>query len=142
MLQNLLIDKATYKINITQIIKQFPKHSHMFFYANTNIKISRITYTPNVPVTHLCAANRRIVLVLANKSIVRVDQSKPDASMEIVDLSKTIGPKAKVQQAFLDPRGNHLILTLKSTGGFYILLSLRQYVLGGITFFDVKMLTT
>ena len=86
--------------------------------------------------THLCAANRRIVLVLANKSIVRVDQSKPDASMEIVDLSKTIGPKAKVQQAFLDPRGNHLILTLKSTGGFYILLSLRQYVFGGILAFS------
>ena len=71
-----------------------------------------------MPVTHLCAANRRIVLVLANKSVVRVDQAKPDASMEIVDLSKAIGPKAKVHQAFLDPRGNHLVLTLKSTGWF------------------------
>ena len=71
-----------------------------------------------MPVTHLCAANRRIVLVLANKSVVRVDQAKPDASMEIVDLSKAIGPKAKVHQAFLDPRGNHLVLTLKSTGRF------------------------
>ena len=64
----------------------------------------------------MCTANKRIILVLANKSVVRVDQSKPDESMEIVDLSKTIGPKAKINQAFLDPRGNHLILTLKSTG--------------------------
>jgi hypothetical protein len=76
----------------------------------------RINYTPSVPVTHLCTANRRIVLVLANKSVVRVDQAKPDASMEVVDLSKAIGPKAKINQAFLDPRGNHLVLTLKSSG--------------------------
>ena len=85
-------------------------------YCIFQFALNRINYTPSVPVTHLCTANKRIILVLANKSVVRVDQSKPDASMEIVDLSKTIGPKAKINQAFLDPRGNHLILTLKSTG--------------------------
>ena len=54
-------------------------------------------------------------------------QAKPDGSMEIVDLSKTIGPKAKINQAFLDPRGNHLILTLKSTGE--LSLSLLKLIL-------------
>jgi hypothetical protein len=59
---------------------------------------SRINHTPSHPVTHLCSANKRIVLVLANKAVARFDMSKPDGTMEVVDLAKFIGPRAKINQ--------------------------------------------
>jgi hypothetical protein len=76
---------------------------------------SKINHNPSHPVTHLVASNRRIILALANKTIQRVDQSRPDDNIEHIDLSKTLGTKAKVNAAFLDPMGYHLLLSLKPT---------------------------
>jgi len=59
---------------------------------------SRINHTPSHPVTHLCSANKRIVLVLANKTVARFDMSKPDGTMELVDISKCVGPRAKINK--------------------------------------------
>ena len=50
---------------------------------------------PPHPVTHLIASNRRIILVLANKTIQIVDQTRSEDNLEVIDISKMI-PKSKV----------------------------------------------
>ena len=51
----------------------------------------KINHQPPHPVTHVVASAKRVVLVLQNKSIQRVDQSRPDGRVETIDLSKTSG---------------------------------------------------
>ena len=51
----------------------------------------KINHQPPHPVTHVVASAKRVILVLANKSIQRVDQSRPDGKVETIDLSKTSG---------------------------------------------------
>ena len=53
----------------------------------------KINHQPPHPVTHVVASAKRVVLVLANKSIQRVDQSRPDGRVETIDLSKTSGDR-------------------------------------------------
>jgi len=74
-----------------------------------------VPHDPPHPVTHLVAANGKVVLVLANKSIQRFDLHSADATPETVDLAKTIGVKSKPYAAFLDPTGTHLVISLKQT---------------------------
>ena len=57
---------------------------------------AKINHVPPHPVTHLIASNRRIILVLANKTIQRVDQTRSEDNLEVIDISKMI-PKAKVK---------------------------------------------
>ena len=75
----------------------------------------QVQHVPPHPVIHLVAASGKIVMVLANKSIQRVDQTAADASVETIDLAKTIGLKCKPYAAFLDPTGTHLVISLKPT---------------------------
>ena len=42
-----------------------------------------------------------------------MDQTRQDDKLETLDVSKIIGPKAKVYRAFLDPIGYHLLLSIK-----------------------------
>ena len=56
---------------------------------------AKINHIPPHPVTHLIASNQRIILVLANKTIQRVDQTRPEDNLEVIDISKMI-PKSKV----------------------------------------------
>ena len=77
----------------------------------------KINHVPPHPVAHVVVSSKRIVLVLANKTIQRVDQSKEDVKMDTVDLSKDpLTKSCKIGQVFLDPLGAHLVLTLKPTG--------------------------
>ena len=50
----------------------------------------KINHLPPHPVTHVVASAKRVVLVLANKSVQRVDQSRPDGRVETIDLSKNV----------------------------------------------------
>ena len=54
-----------------------------------------VDHVPPHPVTHLVSANGKIVMVLGNKSIQRVDRHSADASPETVELVKTVGVKCK-----------------------------------------------
>ena len=56
---------------------------------------AKINHIPPHPVTHLIASNRRIILVLANKTIQIVDQTRSEDNLEVIDISKMI-PKSKV----------------------------------------------
>ena len=51
----------------------------------------KINHLPPHPVTHVVASAKRVVLVLANKSVQRVDQSRQDGRVETIDLSKNVG---------------------------------------------------
>ena len=53
----------------------------------------KINHLPPHPVTHVVASAKRVVLVLANKSVQRVDQSRQDGRVETIDLCKTVGDK-------------------------------------------------
>ena len=76
---------------------------------------AKVNHTPTHPVFQLLASNRRIVMVLGNKTIQRIDQSRPDDNFETIDIGKMFEGKYKVHMAFLDPTGNHLLLSLKSS---------------------------
>ena len=73
---------------------------------------AKINHIPPHPVLQLLATNKRIVLVLANRSIQRVDQQH---EIEHIDLTKFMEGKFKVHSAHLDPSGNHLFVSLKSS---------------------------
>ena len=73
---------------------------------------AKINHVPPHPVTHLIASNRRIILVLANKTIQIVDQTRSEDNLEVIDISKMI-PKSKVHTAFIDPYGHHCVLGVK-----------------------------
>ena len=77
-----------------------------------------IRHNPPHPVAFCVASNLQICLVLANKSVQRINQAaKKDASapaaIETLDLSKWVGTASKIVNAFLDPLGAHLVLVLK-----------------------------
>lgn len=71
----------------------------------------RVNFSPTHPLTHLAVANNNIVMAMANRSIIRIDQATPD-KLEEIDLTKTI-LQAKISNLFLDPTGAHLLISLK-----------------------------
>lgn len=79
-----------------------------------------IRHSPPHPVVSCVASNLQICLVLANKSIQRINQAASSkdsavaaAAIETLDLSKWVPGSSKIVNAFLDPLGVHLILVLK-----------------------------
>ena len=89
---------------------------------------AKINHMPSHPVTHLVSSNRKLALILANKHIQRVDQTRQEDKMETLDLSKTIGQKSKVHAAFIDPMGFHLMMSLKPTGNYLKILILKSFL--------------
>lgn len=81
----------------------------------------KVAHTPPHPVTHLVAANRRIVLVLANKTVQRFESNRQES--ETIDIQAAVSSKggnggvAKVGGAFLDSTGCHLLLTIARQPG-------------------------
>jgi len=76
---------------------------------------TRVDFTPTHPLTHLVVSNSHIVMALANRTLIRIDQEAPGGSkQEELDLSKTI-QGAKISNLFLDPSGHHLLISLKSS---------------------------
>ena len=51
---------------------------------------AKINHAPPAPITHLVASNRRICLVLQSKNVQRVDQTRSDDNIELIDVSKTL----------------------------------------------------
>ncbi len=77
----------------------------------------RVSHQPPHPVTHLATSNLQVILVLANKTVHRFNQSKKagdgNAGVEVVDFSKLCAGNARVNGAYLDPLGAHLVLSLR-----------------------------
>lgn len=77
-------------------------------------KKTKMTFAPSHPLTHLVASNQMVVLAMAHKVLLRIDQKDPNHPDEI-DLNRSLGDKglsSRVYQMFLDPLGRHLIVSL------------------------------
>ena len=75
----------------------------------------RIDFKPQHPLTHLVVANNFTVMALANRTLMRIDQSASSPKAEEVDLKKTIArSSAKIANLFLDPSGTHLLIAVKA----------------------------
>ena len=71
---------------------------------------TKVDFTPRHPLTHQVVSDNRLVLTMANRSIIRICGDM--GHKEELDLSKLL-PGAKISSLFLDPSGHHLLLSLK-----------------------------
>ena len=77
---------------------------------------SMINFRTAVDIVDLVASNYHLVLAMTNNIIMKVDFSNPDFQEEL-DLSKYL-PNGIIYKMFIDPSGQHLIISLKSPKGF------------------------
>ncbi|XP_076043113.1 vacuolar protein sorting-associated protein 18 dor [Oratosquilla oratoria] len=75
----------------------------------------RVSYPPPHPVTHLVVSNNHLVLAMANKELIKIDLQQPNL-LEEVDLSK-LALQAKIHKVFLDPTGQHILVSISSKDG-------------------------
>lgn len=79
---------------------------------------TKIDHNPPHPVTQILASSRQIVLILANKTVQRIDVTNPEKKIENIDLTRYFsGSKYRVHLGFLDSFGHHLLISLKSQDG-------------------------
>jgi len=78
----------------------------------------RIQFKPSDPITHLRVCSNNLALAMASNILLRIDlQNKPDQPEEI-EITKSI--EDSVHNLFLDPSGNHCIISMTSTEILYI----------------------
>ncbi|XP_023332203.1 vacuolar protein sorting-associated protein 18 homolog [Eurytemora carolleeae] len=77
-------------------------------------KKMQVNFTPKHPLTHLVVSNSNIVMALANRTLIRIDQDLAPDVLEEIDLNKFL-PGTKISNLFLDSTGKHLLISLKST---------------------------
>ncbi|XP_050295734.1 vacuolar protein sorting-associated protein 18 homolog isoform X2 [Anthonomus grandis grandis] len=70
---------------------------------------SKKDFTPSDKITHVAIANKYMVVAMANNFLFRMNLNNPTERSEIL-LSKFT--QGKLTNLFLDPTGNHLLLTL------------------------------
>ncbi|CAG7718037.1 unnamed protein product [Allacma fusca] len=68
----------------------------------------RVNFNPSCPLTHICASNNILVLILQNKILMKIDIKNPEEPTEF-DL-KPISEDAKLSNLFMDPSGQHILL--------------------------------
>lgn len=77
-------------------------------------KKHKIMFKPTDPISHLVAANNIVVIGMKNKTLMRIDLVDAEHP-EDIELSRSLGEKsyqAKLYQLFLDPKGQHIIVSL------------------------------
>jgi len=78
----------------------------------------RIQFKPPDPITHLRVCSNNLVLAMASNVLLRIDlQNKPDQPEEL-EISKSV--EDRVHNLFLDPSGNHCIISMASAEVFYV----------------------
>ncbi|XP_053975095.1 vacuolar protein sorting-associated protein 18 homolog isoform X2 [Hylaeus anthracinus] len=70
----------------------------------------KVNFLPPDEIVHLVVNNNIIVIAMANNILLRIDMKHPDTPEEI-DISK-YALNMKMSGMFLDPLGNHLLITL------------------------------
>nr|CAD7458172.1 unnamed protein product [Timema tahoe] len=70
----------------------------------------KVNFSPTERMTHLAVSSDLLVLTMANSMLLRIDLKQPDKREEI-DLSK-FTTHLKILELFLDPLGQHLIISL------------------------------
>lgn len=100
-------------------------------------KKMKIEYIPSQPLTHMVVSNDILLLAMLNKMLIKVELKHPEVPEELPLYSQLPGASGqyRVQGLFLDPLGNHLIVSLNQPEGpgenFYIYLGggkVRSYV--------------
>ncbi|KAG8227379.1 hypothetical protein J437_LFUL000387 [Ladona fulva] len=71
---------------------------------------NKVNFTPSDNLTHLTVSSDVLVLASANNVLLRIDLRHPENPEEI-DVSKHIN-QTKISGLFLDPLGNHLLISL------------------------------
>ncbi|XP_032674629.1 vacuolar protein sorting-associated protein 18 homolog isoform X2 [Odontomachus brunneus] len=75
----------------------------------------KVNFLPSDKILYLVVSSNTIVIAMANNILLRIDMKQPDKTEEI-DISKyTL--TMKMSGLFLDPLGNHLLITLVSRHG-------------------------
>ncbi|XP_064080342.1 vacuolar protein sorting-associated protein 18 homolog [Macrobrachium nipponense] len=75
----------------------------------------RVNFSPPHPITHLVVSNHHLVLAMANKTLIRINLSNPN-NLEEIDICK-LALQAKIYNIFLDPTGQHLLISIVSKDG-------------------------
>lgn len=83
------------------------------------LKDRQVNFHPTHPITHLVVASHHLVLAMANKRLIRINLLNPGASSQEeqeVDISK-FALQARIHNIFLDPTGQHLLISIVSRDG-------------------------
>nr|CAD7430568.1 unnamed protein product [Timema monikensis] len=70
----------------------------------------KVNFSPTERITHLAVSSDLLILTMANSMLLRIDLKQPD-NREEIDLSK-FTTHLKILELFLDPLGQHLIISL------------------------------
>ncbi|XP_071444491.1 vacuolar protein sorting-associated protein 18 homolog [Hetaerina americana] len=70
----------------------------------------KVKYPLNDKISHLVVSSDILVLALVNNSLLRIDLRHPEAP-EDIDINKHLN-QTKISALFLDPLGNHLLISL------------------------------
>lgn len=83
------------------------------------LKDRQVNFSPTHPITHLVVSNHHLVLAMANKKLIRINLLNCNSSSledQEVDVSK-FAVQAKIHSIFLDPTGQHLLISIVSRDG-------------------------
>ncbi|XP_045595871.2 vacuolar protein sorting-associated protein 18 homolog [Procambarus clarkii] len=83
------------------------------------LKDRQVNFCPPHPITHLVVSNHHLVLAMANKKLIRINLLQPNSGNledQEVDISK-FAVQAKIHNIFLDPTGQHLLISIVSRDG-------------------------
>lgn len=75
----------------------------------------RVNFRPPDNILHLAVSSNFIMIAMANNVILRIDVKAPDKKEEI-DISKYV-TNMKLSGLYLDPLGNHLLITMVPKNG-------------------------
>jgi len=82
-----------------------------------------VEFSPGGKIKHMVVCSEILVMALANNSITRLDLQNPHIIDEI-PISK--GSDDQIHKLFLDPSGNHLIISMSNEDNYYIFLKWQK----------------
>ncbi|KAJ8042892.1 Vacuolar protein sorting-associated protein 18-like [Holothuria leucospilota] len=74
----------------------------------------KINFTPPRAITHMVASNNMLMIAMADKTLLRINRDQPDQRNEIRFSDE------KIHRMFLDPSGQHLIVSTEGQDVLYV----------------------
>lgn len=74
----------------------------------------KINFTPPRAITHMVASNNMLMIAMADKTLLRINRDQPDQRNEIRFNEE------KIYKMFLDPSGQHLIVSTEAQDVLYV----------------------
>jgi len=79
----------------------------------------RINFDPPDPITHMCVCNSHLVMGMNSNILLCIDLDHPDSPTEVELLAASTDDS--IAGMFLDPSGQHLVVTMKSGENYHLL---------------------